>query len=1100
MRRTLSVFAALLFAALHGLSSPGSAAAQGVTTASLTGRVTNAQGGPVAGASITAVHQPSGTRYTAVTRSDGRYLIPGMRVGGPYQVTASQLGLDAQTRNNITLNLGVATDLDFALAAAAVALEGITVTGQGAGAVFSSDRTGAATSVTREVVQTLPTISGRLSDITRLTPQVSASGGFAGQDPRLNNITVDGSYFNNSFGLGGSAEPGGRTGVAPISLAAVEQVQVNIAPFDVRQGNFVGAGVNTVTRSGTNNLSGSLYHRLRDQRFVGTQAAGEKFDPGTFDYGLLGGWLSGPIIRNKLFFFFNYENENLTEPGTTFRANTGGETPTGQITRVRASDLDQLSQFLRSNFGYETGPYQGYEHGTPATRFLTRLDYNLNTNNRLSLRYVQLDSKTDVLASTSASLGFGGRRGNQNALNFQNSNYLIKEDIRSLVGEWNSVLGSRLSNNLILGYTFQDESRESRGQFFPLVDILERGSTYTTFGFEPFTPSNELRYGSFQFQNNLTLFTSGHTFTFGVSAERYESENIFFPGSQSVYVYNSLQDFYTDANDYLRNPNRTTSPAPPRLFQVRWSNIPGQEKPIQPLEVLYAGIYGQDEWQPTADLKLTLGARLDAPFFGDTGFKNPEVDQMTFRDENGNDVRYSTSNLPGANLLFSPRLGFNWDIGGTSNTQVRGGTGVFTGRPAYVWVSNQIGENGVLTGFESLSCTTAATCRTRQRGFNPDPNRYKPTSVTGQPASSYGLAFTDPDFRFPQIWRSNIAVDQRLPFDLVATGEFIYGRDVNGVYYINANLPEAQSAFQGADDRPRWTDNRINDKIFNAIVLKNQNEGYSWNLSGTLERPFSNGLFAKVGYSYGVARNTVDPGSIAFGSWSGNPHAGDPNNPGLGYSRNSPGHRVFGSLSYRAEYFRFGATTISLFADGFTGGNGSYVFSGDVNGDGGRFNDLIYIPRDVSEMNFVDFTDPRSGKKFTAAEQAAAFDAFIEQDRYLRENRGRYAERGAVFLPMVYRADLSLAQEVFRNIAGKRNGLQIRLDIENVGNFLNSEWGVGQRFVTTSPLIAAGTDAQGRLRYTLANFGNQLISESFRRTLGLGDVYRMQLGLRYTFQ
>lgn len=1094
MKRCPQVIPLLLAALMLAVGWPRAADAQGVTTAAITGTVRTAAGGPLAGATITAVHEPSGTRYGTLTRADGRFLIPGMRVGGPYRVTASSVGYGSDAREDVSLTLGVATDVDFVLNEAAIAVEGVTVTTEG-GSTLSSDRTGAATTAKREVIAALPNIEGRIEAVARLTPQYGGNLSFAGQDNRLNNITVDGSYFNNSFGLAG--QPGDRTGVAPISLNAIEQVQINIAPFDVRQGNFVGAGVNTVTRSGTNEFRGSLYGQYRDNEFVGTQAGASPFDPGTFEYQQLGGWLSGPIIRNKLFFFFNYENEGLTEPGTTFRANTGSEPAEGSVTRVLASDLDQLSNFLATNFGYDTGPYQGYEHETPAERFLAKLDYNLSDRNKFSLRYTHLDSRTDVLESNSSSLGFGSRRTNSRSLNFQNSNYQIQENIRSIVGEWNSLIGPNMANNFLAGYTFQDESRASRGNFFPLVDVLDNGATYTSFGFEPFTPNNELRYSSFQLQNNFTRFGQDHTLTAGVSGEWYESENVFFPGSQSVYVYNSLADFYTDANDFLANPNRTTSPVALRRFQVRWSNIPGQEKPVQPLEVFYGGIYGQDEWRASQNLKLTLGVRLDVPFFGDTGFENRDVDGLSFRDEDGNTVKYSTSQLPGANLLISPRVGFNWDARGDRTTQLRGGTGIFTGRPAYVWISNQIGENGVLTGFEQLE-------NTRDRPFNPDPNAYKPANVTGAPASTYGLAFTDPDFKFPQLWRSNVAVDQRLPFGVVGTAELLYSRDVNGVYYINANLPPANSSFAGADDRPRWMgSNRINSNITSAIVLKNQNQGYSWNAAVSLEKPFANGFFVKAAYSYGEAKNTVDPGSIAFGSFINNPHAGDPNNPGIGFSSNSPGHRVFGAASYRAEYFRLGATTLSLFAEARTAGNGSYTYSGDLNGDGGFSNDLIYIPRDRSEMNFQTYT--ASGRTFTSEEQADAWEAFIQQDDYLRSHRGEYVERGGVFLPMTFVADFSVAQELFTNIGGRRNGLQLRADILNVGNLLNSDWGIGDRFVTLQPLIVPASrdggpvDSQGRAQYRLRNNGDQLITESFEPTAGFDDVYRIQIGLRYTF-
>ncbi len=1093
MRRILSVLA--LVAATAALGAPN-LSAQGVTTSSVTGIVTSTAGTPISGASILAVHEPSGTRYQGITRGDGRFIIPGMRVGGPYTITVSSIGYATQAREQVILNLGVATDVNFQLTEQALALEGITVISE-VDAIISSERTGAGTAINRQAIEVIPTISGRIEDFIRLTPQASGFS-FAGADARLNNVTVDGSYFNNSFGLGASAEPGGRTGVAPISLDAIEQVQVNIAPYDVRQGNFVGAGVNTVTRSGGNDFRGSLRTLYRTESFVGDDAGGAEVNPGTFNFRDIGGWLSGPIIQDRLFFFVNYENASLTEPGTTFRANRGGEPIEGSVTRVLASDLDQLSSFLQQNFGYETGPYQDYDHETPATRFLAKLDYNLDDRNKLSLRYSHLDSFTDVLLSNSSSLGLGNRRTNLDGLNFRNSNYQILENIRSVVGEWNSIIGANMSNNLIVGYTSHDESRDVRGgDFFPMVDIQEAGSIYTTFGFEPFTPNNELRYSSFQLQNNFSRFGDRHSQTFGISMERYESENVFFPGSQSVYSYNSLQDFYTDAQDYLANPNRTTSPVQLARFQVRWSNIPGQEKPIQPLEVFYAGIYGQNEWRATPDLRITAGLRIDAPFFGDTGFENRQVDGFSFRDENGQTVRYSTSKMPDANLLFSPRLGFNWNVAGESVTQVRGGTGIFTGRPAYVWISNQIGENGVLTGFEQINNTTA-------RPFNPNPDHYKPSTVTGDPAASYGLAFTDPSFRFPQIWRTNVGIDQRLPGGVIGTAEFLYARDVNGVYYINANLAPANNQFSGADTRPRWTaGNRINSNVTSAVVLKNQNDGYAWNASFSLERPFASGLFLKGAYSYGVAKNTVDPGSIAFGSWNNNPHTGDPNNPDVAYSVTSPGHRFFAVASYRRDLLPIGATTLTVFTEGRTPFRGSYVFGGDINGDGGTSNDLIYIHRDISEMNFQEYA--AGGRTFTAQEQAQAWDRYIEQDPYLSQNRGQYAERNGIQLPVRWLTDVSIQQEISRNIGGHANRLSVRADILNFMNLLNSDWGVGKTFVNTQPLIvptaAQGgpADSQGRAQYRLRNIGGELMSESFRPTAGIGDVWRIQLGLRYAF-
>ena len=1068
---------------------PASLAAQGVTTATLIGTVTGTEG-PISRARISAVHEPSGTRYQATTRSDGRYTIPGMRIGGPYTVSASFLGYERRSVGAVYLNLGTNTDVPINLTRAAVTLTEVSVTATNA--AVNSTRTGAATTVPLSALEGLPTISRTIGDFTRLTPQASGTS-FAGQDNRLNNITIDGSYFNNSFGLSGT--PGGRTGVAPIPLDAVDQIQVNIAPFDVRQGNFVGAGVNAVTKSGTNDLQGSIYYLGRNEQFSGINAGNTGLLRTPAKFGQFGARVGGPIVRDKLFFFANFEDDRLTQTGSSFTTNAGGQPITGNTTRVLDSDLSALSTYLQTNFKYNTGTYSPVPLETPSRRLITKFDFNANDRNKFSLRYIGLDSKTDVLTSNSSSLGNGNRRSNANSLSFENSNYAVKENIHSVVGEWNSQLASgSMSNNLIVGYTTNDESREPKGDFFPLVDILKDGLTYTSFGYEAFTPANQLYYNTTQFQDNFTIYTNKHDFTIGATAQHYRSTNVFFPGSQSVYVYNSLADFYADANSYLANPTRTTSPVTLQKFQVRYNNIPGQTEPVQPLDVLYAGAYAQDEWRASNNLKVTFGLRADVPRFKNTALANPEVDGFTFRDETGGPVKYSTNKLPDANVLFSPRLGFNLDVHGDKRTQVRGGTGIFTGSPAYVWISNQIGANGILTGFDEQRNTTA-------RPFNPNPETYKQTTVTGAPAASYELAFSNPDYRFPQVWRSDFAVDQKLPYGIVGTGEVLYGKDVNGTYYINANLAPPIGSFTGADQRPYYgvgTANRVVSKITSAIVLKNQSVGYSYSLSGSLEKAFQNGFFAKAAYNYGVARNTVDPGSIALGSWNSNEITRDPNNPEVAYSQYSPGHRSFLALSYRHEYARFGATSVSLFAERRTQGNASYIFANDVNRDGGS-NDLIYIPRDKSEMNFVPFTS--GGRTFTAAEQATAWEAFINQDPYLSAHRGEYAGRNAIFLPQVVRTDFSVSQDIFRDANGRRNTLQLRLDIFNFGNLLNRQWGVGSRLVTTQPLTNGSLDpVTGALRYNLRNIGTELISTTYQpSSSATADVYRMQLGLRYNF-
>jgi hypothetical protein len=671
------------------------ASAQGVTTAAVTGIVKDAQGGVMPGVTVSAVHQPSGTTYESVTREDGRFFIPGMRVGGPYQVTASLTGFTSEARDNVSLSLGVAQDFEFTLKVAAIA-ETVNVVGH-SDPVFSSTHTGAATAITRDDLASLPTVSGRITDITRLSPQYGGSGTFVGQDNRANNITIDGSYFNSSFGLATTTGgPGDRTGVAPISLEVIDQVQVNVAPYDVRQGNFVGANVNSVTRSGTNTFTGSVYTRYRNQSYVGTDAAGLPFNPGTFKTTDTGEWGGGPIVKNKLFFFESFESQNDNRPLTTFLSNPGGAPVGGNTTRVLTSDMSGLSSYLKQSFGYDTGPFDNIPKLTPGKPWMIKGNYNISNNHKVTFRYNQLTSSTDVNQSGSSSLGTSRPTLTTNFLTFANSNYSILENIKSGVGEWNSVFGT-FTNALIIGHTFQDESRKQIS-LFPFVVIGDgAGSAYTAFGSEPFTPFNLLSYKTFQAQDSVTKFAKNHSLTFGGAIEKFHSDNSFYFGLQSAYSYNTLADFYADANGYLANPNRATSPVSLNIFQVKYLLQPGQTTPpLQPLDVWYASGYFQDEWRPRSNMTVTAGLRVDVPRFGNTAFDNPVADTLTFRDQGGSPVKYNSGALPKTTGYWSPRVGLNWDLLGNQMTQVRGGTGLFTGKPPYVWISNQIGNTGVL--------------------------------------------------------------------------------------------------------------------------------------------------------------------------------------------------------------------------------------------------------------------------------------------------------------------------------------------------------------------------------------------------------------------
>ncbi|WP_324672866.1 TonB-dependent receptor [Hymenobacter sp. GOD-10R] len=1074
--------------------------AQGVTTSSMTGIVKDTKGQSLPGASVVAVHTPSGTKYGTATNSDGRYNLPNMRVGGPYTITVSYVGYETKVLDNIQLALGTAGTFSFNLSDQSSALQEVVVTGNKNG-VFSSDRTGAATNITREAINSLPTLSRSLTDFTRLTPQANGQS-FGGQDNRLNNITVDGSILNSSFGLAG--QPGGRANATPISLDAIEQIQVNVAPYDVRQSGFVGAGVNAVTRSGTNEFSGSVFYNIQGDKLVGDRAKNTKLTVNNFSNKQAGFRLGGPIIKDKLFFFVNGELERRVDPATQYRANQGGETVAGNTTRVLASDLDAISNYLRTNFGYETGAYQDYNLERRSDKLLAKLDYNISDKHRASIRYNMLNARQDVPINTGSFVS-GARRGNLNSLTFQNSNYVQLEKIQSVIGELNSSFTSKLSNNLILGYTYQNENRD-QGNAFPLVDIQSAGTTYLSFGFDPFTYNNLLTYSTLQLQDNLSYYAGNHTLTAGYNLERLSYNNTFVQNGVGVYTYSSLSDFYAAANAGLAGS--PVSPVNLVRYQQQYSALPGNALPTSRTKVTYTGLYFQDNWLPKPNVSVTLGIRADVPFFDKTGLLNQAASELTFRDENGKQLKARTDEMPKARPLWSPRVGFNWDVLNNKTLQVRGGTGIFTGRPAFVWIGNQIGQNGVLLGTTDVTNTTAIP-------FSPNIAANYPANPTLPP--TYQLNITDRDFRFPQVWKSNLAIDKTLFAGIIGTLEFIYNKNINAIRYVNINQADPLGNFAGPDTRLRYPGsaaaNRLNSTITQNYYLTNTSKGSSYSLTAQLERPFSNGLFVRAAYNYGHAKDLMSAGTTASGTYGGIYSVNGGNYPSLSYSDNDLRHRVIGSVSYRKEYGNFGATQISLFYEARNQGRFSYTYSGDQNGDSFTGNDLLFVPNSASDLTFLPITTGSGSSTttlFTAAQQAAAFDAYINQDKYLKDHRGQYTERNGVLMPWVARADLSLVQEFFVNVGKKRNTLQLRADVFNVGNLLNHNWGVGDFYINRSPLIAAGTNTAGVPQYRMATLGtgaNQsLLTTTYQNSATLSqtpsvasDVWTAQLGIRYIF-
>ena len=1071
-----------------------------ITTSTISGVVKNEKKEVLVGATIHAVHEPTGTEYKATTNKAGVYVLPAVRVGGPYVIHASYVGFRKGEEKDVNTQLGTTSNIDFVLIDEITALkEVVVVSGK---SIFSKEKTGAAQQFGRRELTTIPITGARTIDgITKYNPFGNGNS-FGAQDSRMNNFTIDGSQFNNNFGLGSSAQAGGRTGGSAISLDAIDQLQVNVAPFDIRQSGFTGAGINAVTRSGTNQIEGSVYQTQRDNssRYVGDNARGTTVTASKFDEKVKGFRLGAPIIKNKLFIFGNYEQIERTEPGTTWISDGSPLTGT-QISRVKYSDMQTLSNFMKDKFGYTTGPWEGYSNTNASKKFLIRTDWNINDKNKLTARYVQHNSDAEINISNSQSAGNGNRTTQFNAMSFKNSGYIIMDNTRSAVLELNSKLSNTLHNNLIVSYDKQIEDRAYLSSMFPTIDIKEGAATYTSVGFDPFTPSNKLDYWTFNVTNNLTKYMEKHTLVGGFNFQKYQSNNLFYPASNGVYIFNSLADFYTAANQSLANGGRPSTLAPAR-FQYRYSALPDGVEPMQTLKTNRFDLYLQDEYNATQNLKLTFGLRANVIAFENTALENPAITAMTF----ANGEKWNTGVMPKTQLLFEPRFGFNYDVKGEKKTQIRGGSGIFTGRPPYVFLSNQIGNNGVLTGFIDVSGAAAANY-----GFTANPSQYF-TPATPTLPSTFDLALTNPDYKMPQVWKNNLAVDQKLPWlGLVASVELLYNKTINAVHYYNANLKAPVGNLLGADSRPLYggTDAtvRVNNNVSMAAVLTNKDGAYNRSATFKLEKPVSNGLWGYVAYTAAKAEDYMDAGSIASGSWQSAVSVFGNNALNLSTASNLVRNRIVGLLGYRLDYGKKygGATTFTLAYVGAQNNPFSYVVAGDLNGDRVSNNDLVYVPMKGSDIKFAPLVvgSGATAVTYTEAQQQTAFDAYVAQDPYLSTRRGQYAERNALALPFLHRFDLSVAQDVFVKIGGKRNAFQIRADILNFGNMLNNEWGVSQRATAPQLLSFVSRDASGVPTYKLATQrdtnGTYLVKDTYQYNSSVFDVWTAQLGIRYTF-
>lgn len=1092
-----------------------------VTTSSMQGSVVDGMGESLPGANVVAVHEPSGTRYGAVSNLEGRFNLPNLKVGGPYTVQVSFIGYATQTYSGIVLRLGEPYGLSVTLNDDSTELGEVVITGSKS-SEFDSNRTGTATNVSSTQINNLPQFNRSVNDFTRLTPQANGNS-FAGRDARYNNLQVDGANFNNGFGLSNNPLPGGNA--QPISLDAIEEITVNIAPFDVTQSGFTGAGINAVTRSGTNTYSGSVYGFLKNQDLQGKKIGDNELQPVDAATRNFGFRLGGPIIKNKLFFFVNAEKEVLTGANATgtnlWRSSADGVADAeNNITRVRTSDLDAVASHLRTRWGYEPGRYEGYanEAEQSNTKFLARIDWNISDKHKLAIRYNQVVGVSNQLANGTSGASprtpNSASRVSQNSITFENGNYGFENSVRSVTAELNSYFSSKVSNQFLATYSkIQDKRTTPSNTLFPFVDIwdgssdaVQRGtgnSNYMSFGTELFSYNNDVINDNFSFINNLTYIEGKHTFTAGAAFEIQKFGNSYTRNGTSYYRYASVEDFLSTG---------TANEVAPIMFALTYP-YEGQDT-YSRINFGLGSLYFQDRFQASDRLSLTLGVRAELPIYLNKLTPNPSINELTFTDINGKPKNYDSGAWPTSRLMVSPRVGFNYDVQGDRSLVLRGGTGVFSGRVPFVWLTNMPTGAGVLQNTIEPGSYEQVAGWIGNITFQPqDMYHY----VKNPPAGGEGVFISNPsagapgsislvdkDFRMPMVWRSSLGADYVIPNSpFLLNADLLYTRDINSVFQYGANRAVSPNQMNaGGDNRevvlpgqsvaynPALGANNV--QVLTNTPLK----GHAFSATLGVTVPAYKGFSGSMYYTYSAAKEvSANAGSSANSAWGGSPNINSPNDQKLWISNYAIPHRVMANVSYRIEYGKL-ATTVGVYYNGAHQGRFSYVYSNDLNGDGINA-DLLFLPANSSEINFVDIV--QSGEVvYTAAEQRAAFDRFVAANG-LEEYRGGYVPRNAFLSPWLNRFDVRVLQDLATNIGANKNTLQLSLDIVNFGNMLNSDWGIQQNLNGAQTLLTRSGAVSANPNMQMFRVANQLPNTPFNNASGFGTTWSMQIGLRYIF-
>lgn len=1087
-----------------------------VTTSGIAGKVISGSE-LIIGATIVATHTPSGTVYGAVSNADGRFNIVGMRVGGPYEIHISYIGFSSVKISNVNLQLGETYPVNVNLREDTNELQDLVVSVQRT--KFTTEKTGAVTNITSNQMLSLPSVSRSIIDVTRLSPYGGNGMSFGGTDGRTANFTVDGANFNNNFGLS-SGLPGGGS---PISLEAIEELQVVITPYDVRQTNFIGGGVNAITKSGTNTFSGSAYVYHRNENLRGDAVNGKQI-PGARDvdrnttYGFTFG---GPIIKNKLFFFINGEIAKTPTVANRWRASTNGVADANNfISRTTESDMQSVSDYVKNKYGYDTGSYTDFPADEGNNKLLARLDWNISKNHRLALRYNY--TKNRYWSSPNASSMDGGTRMSearmsQASMAFANSMYSMDNLVHSFSVDLNSRLADNLSNQFLATFSKLDDIRGTNSDEFPFIDILKDGQAYMSLGYELFTWNNGVHNDVLNIKDELTYYAGNHKIVGGIAYEYKMADNAYMRNGTGYYRYSSLDDFLTGAT--------------PEIVDLTYG-YDGEANPAARVRTNKIGIYGQDDWSVSDNFKLSYGLRIDGLFFNnDDLITNNAILALDYSGRN-----IDTGKWPATNIVFSPRVGFVWDTYGDKSMKVRGGTGLFSGNLPLVFFTNMPTNGGMVQYQAQINSKTkvydAATNKEIIKGYtgtyttDAAGNRYvdmtqfagglvtdangKVTTAAlydkltklGYPSTispkdgtvPSAIAAVDPNFKMPSVWKSSLAVDYsfKTSFPFSVTVEGIFNKTINGVSISDWSIPSAGgfARFNGVDNRPIYPSGyRSGAKAF---VLENTSRGYGWTGNITLNAQPVEWLNLMAAYTHTVAKDVTGmPGSNAESAFTYVPTVEGPNHIKLHNSQYTTPDRIVASLSARDK----SGNQYNIIYEASRGGaNYSYMTANDINGDGYNY-DAIYVPTD-EEVASNQF-------RFVSESDKTRFMDYVHADDYLKNQQGKYAEAYSVYSPWLHRIDFSYKHDFTVKTGENKHKLQLSLDVKNVMNLFNSSWGVAKYL---NPEIGSearilkyeGVDAEGVATFSTPSSINGN-TKTFTPSYSLGQCWYASIGIKYLF-